>query len=90
MPKTAIQHEELISPEPEYTAADTATVPLNIEGGLSSPARKLQSYLENHWDERVDEGYEDDRWSIRKMMFFVFCACSAFWAGIIYLGTALF
>ena len=90
MPKTARQHEDLVSAEPEYTAADTATVPLNIEGGLSSPARKLQSYLENHWDDREECAYEDDRWSIRSMMLFVFAVCTAFWAGIIYLGTALF
>ena len=90
MPKTARKQEELVISEPEYSAADTATVPLNIEGGLASPARQLQSYLENSWDEREEIGYEDDRWSIRRMMLFVFVVCTAFWASVIFIGSAIF
>ncbi len=67
-----------------------SSAPLEIKDGLSSPARQLQSYLENHWDDREAAGYEDDRWSIRRMVAIVFLTCTAFWAGVILLGQALF
>ena len=75
----------------EHVATPSAdTAPLEVKDGLSSPARRLQAYLENHWDDREAAGYQDDRWSIRRMIGFVFLTCTAFWAAVIFLGQALF
>ncbi len=85
------KHEELEQELPvDETLKEEDLESLAINSGLNSPARRLQSYLENQWDERAAEEFVEDRWSIRRMILFVFAICSLFWAGVLYLGQAIF
>ncbi len=78
--------------DPDQPDADNTEqeAPLEIADGLTSPARRLQSYLENTWDERASEEFIEDRWSTRRMIAFVFISCALFWALVLYIGQAIF
>lgn len=59
-------------------AAPTAET-LRVNGGLASPARQLQSYLDTEIHHADDiEG----RWSPMQTVLFVVATCGSFWAAV--------
>lgn len=78
MPKRAYrnqadQADKAKSPE------ENARAGLSIEGGLHSPARRLQSFLDDefHGESEAVAG----RWSTRRTIVFVVLFCGLFWTG---------
>ncbi len=81
------QRKQEFSFEAEETQSASPLEPLKIIGGLNSPARRLQSTLEQQWDAPVED---EAKWPVGRTVAFVFVTCSLFWGGIFYFGQAIF
>jgi hypothetical protein len=82
------QRKEIPADLPGETQVEHSFEKLDVGGGLDSPARQLQSYLQDQWHEEYLE--QTTKWSARKSFLFVLVTCGIMWAGIWSFAQAVF
>lgn len=84
MAKRAFRDDSTAIPTGEGYCAEPAET-LQISGGLNSPARRLQNFLDG--EVRRDET-AGERWSTRRTVLFVTATCGAFWT-VVFVATGI-